>query len=84
MLTLFLQVPACIINVEMLPLFPSGEADRFGTHFRTPEIRRAAARHTSIAHSVENTQERVVQSDLLPTFFSPIESAGKIIPRNNF
>jgi hypothetical protein len=83
-LTAFLQVAACIVSVAMLLLFPAAKVHNFGTHFRTPEVRRAIERHTFVAHSENNTHERVAQSVSLPAFFTPAESASKIVARDNF
>jgi len=83
-LTASLRIVACIVSVVMLLLFPAAKAHSFGTHFRTPEVRRATERQTCVAHSDENTQERVGHSDPLPAFFTPIETVSKIVPRDNF
>jgi hypothetical protein len=82
-LTAFLHVAACIISVAMLLSLPATKAHHFGSHFRTPEVRRATERHTSVAHSDNNTYE-VARSDLLPTFFTPTTTDSKIVPRDGF
>jgi hypothetical protein len=83
-LTGFLHVAACIVSIAMLLSFPATRVHNFGTHFRTPEVRRAIERHSSVAHSHDNALDRVAQSDLLPMFFTPTETASKIVPLGNF
>jgi hypothetical protein len=63
----------------MLLSFPAARAHSFGAHFRTPEVRRAVERHTSIAHSDSDAPAGVAQSDPLPTFFAPTENAGSLM-----
>ena len=67
----------------MLLLFPAAKAHDFGTHFRQPEVRRTAERHTSIARSDNNSQDRIAQSALLKQSFAPAKPDVKIVPRDN-
>ncbi len=83
-LSAFLRVAACIASVAMLLSFPATAVHNFGAHFRTPEVRRATERHTSVAHSDNDPHECVAQSGLLPTFFTPTATVSKIVPRDNF
>lgn len=81
-LTAFLHAAACIVSIAMLLSFPAVTVHNFATHFRAPEVRRTAERHTSVVNSDEdNTRERVAQRDLLPTFFVPTEP--KTVPGDN-
>lgn len=82
--TASLRIVVCIVSVVMLLLFPAAKAHSFGTHFRTPEVRRTAERHTCVAHSDNDPHECVAQSGLLPTFFTPTATVSKIVPRDNF
>jgi len=83
-LTAFLHVAVCVVSVAMLLSFPASSVHNFGTHFRTPEVRRALERHTSVAQSEGTTDELVARTDLLPTFFTPAETVSKIVPLDNF
>jgi hypothetical protein len=80
----FLNIAACIVSVAMLLSFPATRFHNFPTHFRNPEVRRATERHTGVAPRTEKTPDAVAQSDLLPRFFAPVETAGKIVPADNF
>jgi hypothetical protein len=81
--TAFVHAAACIVSLVMLLSFPASSVHSFGTHFRTPEVRRALERHTSVAHSDGNTPELIAHNDLLPTFFTPAETGSKIFPTDN-
>jgi hypothetical protein len=80
----FLNIAACVVSVLMLLSFPATRFHNFPTHFRNPEVRRSTERHTAVAPANEKTQDAVAQSDLLPRFFAPIETAGKIVPAYDF
>jgi hypothetical protein len=80
----FLNVAACIISIVMLLSFPASKVHCFGAHFRSPEVRRAVERQTSVAHGESNLHESIARSGLLPTFFTPRETNSKIIPVDNF
>ena len=84
LMTAFFRAAACIVSVAMLLSFPASGVHHFGTHVRTPEVRRAIVRHSSVALDDENAHERVAQCDLLPVFFTPSETIGKITPRSDF
>jgi len=79
----FLRISACVVSVVMLRLFPAAKPHSFGPHFRMPEVRRAMERHTSIATTDNNAQERVAQSSRLPSCFGPAEPKLKVIPRDH-
>jgi hypothetical protein len=83
-LTAFLYFAACALSTVMLLSLPAARAHNFGAHFRTPEVRRAVERHTSIAHSDCDAPARVAKSHPLARFFAPTETAGNIVLADNF
>ncbi len=80
----FLHLVVCIVSLAMLLLVPATRVHNFGTHFRSPEVRRAAQRHTSIAHSDSNPNERIAESTPLPAFFTPTETFSNTIALDSF
>jgi hypothetical protein len=79
-----LRIVPCIVSIVMLLLFPVAKAHTFGPHFRTPEVRRAAERHTAVAYGENDTPQRVAQSNPLPRFLASPETGGKIFLSHNF
>jgi hypothetical protein len=79
-----LRIVPCIVSILMLLLLPAAKAHTFGPHFRTPEVRRSAERHTSVAYGENDTHQRLAQSNLLPRFLAPPETGGKIFLSPNF
>jgi len=74
-LTAFLYLTVCGLSVAMLLLFPSAKVHNFGTHFRTPEVRRTTQSHSFVTQSDETTaHERLDDSTPLPEFFTPVDA----------
>ena len=81
--TAFLHAVACVVSVAMLISFPAGNGHSFGTHFRTPQVRRAIERQVSIAHSDSNIRDQVAHSDPLATFFAPADPHPGMMARGH-
>jgi len=79
-----IRVVASLVIVAMLLLFPASRAHDIGTHFRNPEIRRSTARHTFVAHSLDNTREQLAQNNLQPVVFAPIVTDRQPASLENF
>lgn len=84
LLTALTQTAARLVVGVMLILFPATKAHDFGTHFRNPEVRRSVERHTFVAHSHDNTRERMAQNNLRTASFAPIETDRQIALLENF
>ena len=80
----FLHLTACILSVAMLLSFPATRLHDFGTHFRTPEVRRVTERQTCVAQNDHHAQERAVRSGLLPKFFIPTQTVSRIVLPDHF
>jgi hypothetical protein len=78
-LTAFFDALACVLSIVMLLSFPAGRLHSFGDHFRTPEVRRTTQRHTYVAAEGQRVQENAVRSDVLPTFFAPVETPVSLV-----
>jgi|SRR5580698_862587 hypothetical protein len=76
------SIVACVLSVAMLLSFPAGNAHRFNPHFRSPEVRRTAERHTSIASPSHVTDESALQPRVMPTFFAPMQSSATALGRD--
>ena len=75
----FAHLAVCIVSIAMLLLIPATKVHHFGTHFRSPEVRRTAQRHTAIAHSDSSAPQRIAESTPLPAFFTPTETFSKTV-----
>src|ERR1700733_8761272 len=74
-----LHALACALSIVMLLSFPASRLHSFGDNFRTPEVRRATQRHTYIAAEGKRVQENAVRSDVLATFFPPVQTPASLI-----
>ena len=74
-LTAILYLAVCGLSVAMLLLFPSTRLHNFGTHFRTPEVRRTIQSQTFLTQSDETcAHECAAESTPLPEFFTPADT----------
>jgi hypothetical protein len=80
----FLHLAVCIVSLAMLLLVPATRVHNFGTHFRSPEVRRTVQRHISIAHGDSNAPERIGAGAPLPAFFTPTETFSKTVALDRF
>lgn len=82
-LTAILNVAACIVSVVMLLSFPAVRVHSFGTHFRSPTVRRSIERHTAVAQTDDQGGDRVAPAVALPSFFTSIEPASRVVTRGD-
>ena len=77
-----LHTALCIVSVAMLLSFPASRVHSFGTHFRTPTVRRSIERHTSVAHTDDRVSDHLAPSKLLLTFFTPVQPLLRVVTTN--
>jgi len=69
----------CVVSLAMLLLFPAAKVHGFRTHFRIPEARRSAQRHTFIANSDSTPPETAP----LAVSFASTETVQNSFPLDN-
>ena len=74
-LTAVLYLTVCGLSLAMLLLFPAAGMHSFGTHFRSPEVRRTTQSHSFFTQSDDaGVHERVAQTTPRPEFLTPVDA----------
>jgi hypothetical protein len=60
------RVAACLVAVVMLLSLPALRSHTFSTHFRSPEVRRSMARHTSVSPIHAEAKLQLCASEIEP------------------
>jgi hypothetical protein len=67
------HVAACLIAVVMLLSLPAIRSHSFSTHFRSPEVRRSMARHTSVSPIHAEAKLQLAASEIEPVIAIPAQ-----------